>query len=270
VNSFTSWPLRTVLVTIGCLATLALMGEILPSKGCGIGPAAAIGQEAPRDQAGIRQVQAAVKLVGDDYQVRVRFLAVGCFDKATNREMNLEMGRSLALEALGRQLSDKPKLELVVSGARTVDSRLEGKFFSLTVQIPRDGVKVIETAAASETAKGETNENGVLRTSIDKGARSRKAEYEVMVAQLSQLLRNEWKRLRAEAGPDEAAAEKIEAFRKKVNTSFDQLAGEIQGDLELTNLGSDLDPESKGEKDQLLALLNGRRELLLKSLDLKP
>src|SRR5262249_28088751 len=135
---------------------------------------------------------------------------------------------------------------------------------------PRDGVKVVDTPVASDAAGGETNEDGVVRTNIDKGTRSRKAEYEVMIAQLERLLGNEWKRLRTEAGPDGPAAEKVEAFRKKVNTSFDQLAGEIQGDLELTNLGSDLDPESKGEKDQLLGLLNRRRESLLKSLDLKP
>jgi hypothetical protein len=81
------------------------------------------------------------------------------------------------------------------------------------------------------------------------------------------LLRREWKRTRAEVAPDAPPGERAEAFRRKLSASFDQLAREIQGDLELTNLGSDLDPDSKGEKDQLLASLKGEREGLLRELN---
>jgi hypothetical protein len=217
------------------------------------------------DTGGMRQVRATVETAGDDYRIQVRFLAVACFDRATNREMNLELGRSYALEALARRLSPKEKVELLVSGARTTDTRQDGKTFGLTVQVPQAGVKVVEARESSDATKSE--EPGGERASADPATRSRKAQYEEMIRQLGRVLRKEWQRSRSEAGQDALPAETVETFRKKITTSFDQLAGEIRDDLELTNLGSDLDPDSKGEKDQLLAALKGERAALLRKLN---
>jgi hypothetical protein len=221
------------------------------------------------DAGGPRRVEAVVRTAGDAYVIQVRFRAIACFDRATNREMNLGLGRSFALQALARRLSDNQKVELVVSGARTTDSELDGKTASLTVRVPRSGVKVVETREASGGATpGEVDGEDVHRATADASAGSRKGQYESMIAQLGQLLRKEWKGVRAAAAPDAPPAERTEAFRRKLATSFDQLAGEIRADLELTTLGSDLDPDSKSEKDQLLARLKGERERLLR--ELKP
>jgi hypothetical protein len=228
----------------------------------------ATGAPPAADSGGLRQVRAAVETAGDDYRIQVRFLAVACFDRATNQEMNLELGRSFALEALARRLSGKEKVELLVSGARTIDSRQDGKMFALTVQVPRTGVKVVEVREASGTTKSEqTDGEAVQQASADASNASRKGQYEKMILQLGQVLRKEWKRIGSQAGQDAPPAEKVEAFRKKIATSFDQLAAEVRNDLELTNLGSDLDPDSKGEKDQLLATLKREREALLRKIN---
>jgi hypothetical protein len=232
-----------------------------------IGHFAALAAAGPRaeEPGGARRVEANVRTVGDEYVIQVRFLAIGCFDRATNRDMNLGLGRSFALQALARRLSDKQKVELVVSGARTTASKLQGKTFSLTLRVPLDGVKVVE---AREDAGGATPQapdgESVQRATVDPSTGSRKGQYESMIGQLGQLLSEEWKGIRSAAAPDAPPAEKFETFRKKLQTSFDQLAGEIRDDLELTSLGSDLDPDSKGEKDQLLARLKSERERLLR------
>ena len=222
----------------------------------------------PADAAGgPRRVEAVVRTEDDAYVIQVRFLAIGCFDRTTNRDMNLGLGRSYALQYLARQLSDRQKVELLVSGARTIASELNGKFFSLTMRVPRNGVKVVETREAAGGAASDEDAESVQRATLDTSTGTRKAQYETMISQLARLLREDWKRLRAAAAPDAPTAEKIETLRKKLESSFDQLAGEIKGDLELTNIGSDLDPDAKGEKDQLLASLKSEREKLLRQLE---
>jgi hypothetical protein len=228
----------------------------------------ATGRPPAADPGGLRQVRATVETAGDDYRIQVRFLAVACFDPATNREMNLELGRSFALEALARHLSGKEKVELLVSGARTTGSRQDGKTFGLTVQVPQAGVKIVDARETSGATRSEgPDAETVQRASADPSTRSRKAQYEKMIRQLGLVLRKEWQRSRSEAGQGAPPAETVETFRKKITRSFDQLAGEVRDDLELTNLGSDLDPDSKGEKDQLLAALKGEREALLRQLN---
>jgi hypothetical protein len=228
----------------------------------------AAGAPPAADSGGLRQVRTAVETVGEDYRIQVRFLAVACFDRATNQEMNLELGRSFALEALARRLSRKERVELLVSGARTTDGKQDGKTFALTVQVPRAGVKVVDPREASDRTKSEQADGEVIQqASADPSTGSRKGQYEKMILQLSQLLRKEWKRIGSEAGQDAPGVGKVEVFRKKVASSFDQLAAEVRNDLELTNLGSDLDPDSKGEKDQLLATLKAEREALLRKLN---
>jgi hypothetical protein len=228
----------------------------------------ATGAPPAADSGGLRQVRTTVETVGEDYRIQVRFLAVACFDRATNQEMNLGLGRSFALEALARRLSGKDKVELLVSGARTTDSRQDGKTFTLTVQVPQAGVKVVDSREARGGTKSEEAEAEVVQQAgADSSTGSRKGQYEKMIHQLGRLLGKEWQRIRSEAGQDAPPAEKVEAFQKKTATAFDKLAAEIGNDLELTNLGSDLDPDSKGEKDQLLAVLKREREALLRKLN---
>jgi hypothetical protein len=56
-------------------------------------------------------------------------------------------------------------------------------------------------------------------------------------------------------------------LKKRLNDTFGKLEEEIRGDLELTNLGSDLDPSNKGDRDQLLDSLSKMRQKLQQELD---
>src|SRR6516162_6945625 len=57
------------------------------------------------DLGGLRKVQATINAADENYSIQVHFLAVACFDQATNREMNLGLGRSFAFQALARHLA---------------------------------------------------------------------------------------------------------------------------------------------------------------------
>jgi hypothetical protein len=216
---------------------------------------------------GLRKAQAVVNLDGDQYEIKVRFLSVTCFDQSTNQEMNLSVGRSLALQALARHLTARPNVELIVSGARTTETALAGRNYSLTLKAPRDGVKIVEGPGTSD--KGSAAAPAVAGTELASGrGLTRRAQYEQTIAQLNTILRNEFNRLNAEAAPDRPSSAQLESFEKKVTTTFEQLAQEIKDDIELTNLGSDLDTDAKakGEKDQLLESLAAARQRLLAEL----
>jgi hypothetical protein len=215
---------------------------------------------------GVRKVQAVVQADDDNYSVQVQFLAVSCFDQATNREMNLGLGRSFAFQALARRLAGKGNAELVVSGARTTSGEQSGKSFSVILQVPRSGVKVVaKSESAPEAKPADTDTETVRLQTSDAAPLTRKEQYEKMIAQLSLVLHKDIKRARTQAAP--AAPATLEALQKKANETFAQLEHEIRDDLELTNLGSDLDPAAKGDKDQLLATLASTREKLLQELN---
>jgi hypothetical protein len=222
------------------------------------------------DLGGLRQVKAVIRRDRQNYAIDVHFLPVSCFDKVTNQEMNVSLGRSFALQALARHLSDKPSVELVVSGARTTAGVASGKLFAVSVQVPRDGVQVVDkpegvTESPAE-ASGDAARDRSERASSDPSTLTRKGQYDAMIAELGKMLDKDLRRLRAETAPERPAAERVDAFQKKLDGAFDRLAQEIKSDLELTNLGSDLDPELKGDKDALLARVARARERLIQQL----
>jgi hypothetical protein len=217
------------------------------------------------DLGGLRKVQAIVTAADENYSIQVHFLAVACFDQATNREMNLGLGRSFAFQALARYLAGKGDVELVVSGARTTSSEQSGKSFAMTLAVPRAGVQIVAREAQPGAARpAEHGPDAPERVTTDTGVLTRKGQYEKMIAELGVMLQKEIKAMRAETSP---AAEKVDALKKRLNETFVKLEQEIRGDLELTNLGSDLDPNSKGDRDQLLDSLAKMRQKLQHELD---
>jgi hypothetical protein len=223
------------------------------------------------DLGGLRQVQVNLRTPEDNYELQVRFLSVTCFDQATNQEMNLGLGRSYALQALATNLAGKQNVDVEVSGARTASSGHSGKFFTMVLLVPRNGVRLIEHAeatASNEAGKGggDASTKSLDRAGSDGGVLSRKGQYDREISQLGRLLGKELKQLKDDAGSSGLSASQADGFRSRINTAFDQLASEIQGDLELTNLGSDLDPSAKGDKDKLLDALAATRSKLLQEL----
>jgi hypothetical protein len=219
------------------------------------------------DLGGLRKAQAVVNLDGDQFEIKVQFLPVKCFDKTTNQEMNLGVGRGLALQALARHMAGKRSVNLVVSGARTVESSLSGKTFMLTLRVPREGVKIVDAADTGGTSAAVPEGERAEASHADTSKLTRRGEYEQTIAELGIVLGKELKQIQAEAGPDKPSSERIDSFRKKLQTSFDQLAQVIKDDIELTSIGSDLDSTSKSEKDQLLDALSAARDRLARKLD---
>jgi hypothetical protein len=217
------------------------------------------------DLGGLRKVQATVSAADENYRIQVRFLAVACFDQATNREMNLGLGRSFAFQALARHLAGKGDAELVVSGARTTASEQSSKSFTMTLEVPRAGVQIVARETHALPAKPDEHAADAPEVvTTDSSTLTRKGQYEKMIAELGALLQKEIKALRAESAP---ATEKVDALKKRLSETFGKLEQEIRGDLELTNLGSDLDPNNKGDRDQLLDNLAKMREKIQHELD---
>lgn len=96
------------------------------------------------DLGGLRQVKANLTISESDYLIKLRMLAVQCFDPTTNATLNREKGRQLALQALARYLSDRPAAQLTVSGARVENTSGDGKVYSLTLRVPRRGVVLVQ------------------------------------------------------------------------------------------------------------------------------
>jgi hypothetical protein len=165
------------------------------------------------------------------------------------------MARSYALQALARHLGKKRSDYLVLSGARVTGSRGDAKSFALTLQIPKDRVKIVDSPPKVAREDGE-----ILLT--DTSLFQRKAEYERTILQLEKTLGGELKELKEM--PD---AIRIDTLARKIATCFDRLNKEVRSDSELSTIGSDLDPDEKSERDQVLAQLAQSRQRLQKRLD---
>ena len=140
------------------------------------------------DLGGLREVKAVLSVSDGDYLINVRMRRVRCFDDATNARLNREKVRESALQALARRLSPKPYVELSVSGAKVENSGPDGKFYALTLRVPREGVALVRaenepTAVAKPAAKA-----GVDRVLFASDFFTRKRDYIVTVERMTRLL----------------------------------------------------------------------------------
>jgi hypothetical protein len=227
------------------------------------------GKEVLLELGGPRQVHARIGVVENDYEVRVSMLAVQCFDDATNLDVNRSLARSFALQALARHLGKGPPVTMTVLGARLGRSGLAGKSFTLTLRVPRDGAKVSDRVRPlpSEDDREDSTERAVFDPSLLEG----KGQYEQLIAQLEAALNAELKSLGRAARAADADSGSLErrsrALREKLQGNLDRLANEVRADRELLSIGSDLDPDGKSEKDQVLGVLTAARKRLLKRLE---
>jgi hypothetical protein len=198
---------------------------------------------------GLRRACALVRMVDADYRIDVRMTPVTAFDESTNGAMNRAIARSCALQALARHLSKKPSVYLAVSGARIVNSRGDARSFELTLLVPKDGVNVLDRRPAPDGEKQET----IL---ADPTLFNRGAEYAQTIFQLERALDGALDSLKA------TDRSKFESLARKVDTAYARLGKEIRADLELSDIGSDLDPDDKSEREQVLARLARSRQRL--------
>src|ERR1043165_9584979 len=99
-------------------------------------------------------------------------LPVKSFDEATNARLNREKGRELALWALAKHLSDKESVEFYVSGAQIEKGGTDGKFYTLTLRVPRKGVSLIGTEE-----KPSAKKQAMERVAFSSALFTRKRDY---------------------------------------------------------------------------------------------
>lgn len=204
-------------------------------------PALLFGQEAEEkerviDLGGPRQARAVINVTDGEYRVRVRLLPVRTFDEATNAELNREKARVLALQALARHLSDAREVHLTVKGARLATPGMDGRFYTLTLRIPRKGVVV---ARGEKKSPPEAGADRPTQITFDSALFTRKRDYLQTIDLLAASLQSELQAVEQRASPKD----KTEAFRAamariraRAAADFGKLRAEIKGDLLLSSV----------------------------------
>ncbi len=106
------------------------------------------------DLGGPRKVRVSVRLVGERYVVTARLLPVKAFDEATNAALNRQKAEQYALTGLGRHLAKEKKAEFLVKGARVTRTGSAGKFFTLTLEVPARGVRLVKSGEGPPAGRG--------------------------------------------------------------------------------------------------------------------
>jgi hypothetical protein len=212
---------RTFLVAL-CLVPLAAARAV--------GPPAA--EEI--DLGGPRRVKASVGTSPGEYVIKVRLLPVHVFDPATNARLNREKGREFALLALARHLEGEKAEAITVTGARVTETGTDGKYFTLTVRVPRSGV-----ALAGE-AKSPPGGGNAERVAFSSALFTRKREYLLTLRQLAASVEGDLRATARAAGkkdcPGKAMSEAVAALEKQARANLRKLAAEVRADLLLLTL----------------------------------
>jgi hypothetical protein len=104
------------------------------------------------------------------YRIVVEMLAVKAFDPPTNRRLNLQKARGLAMQALAKHLSLGNPSRFTVSGVEIQDSRTTNSSYRLALSVPRDGI----SAAGGDTPESALGEKGTGRGSRSVSAAAKK------------------------------------------------------------------------------------------------
>jgi hypothetical protein len=208
------------------MCALGLLGALLL-------PSANSAAEGPAtiDLGGLRHVQAVVSLEDGQYTVRVRMLPVTCFDAVTNARVNRDKGEGYAFQALARHLSAEKSVQMEVSGARVAATGRDGKFFTLTLQVPRTGVKLLREGEAPANAP----RSGVVqRVAFDAPFFTRKRDYLHTAEWLAAGLNADLRAAESKAGPDEkrqaAFALAVAELEERGDDLFQKLRSEVEED----------------------------------------
>jgi hypothetical protein len=157
---------------------------------------------------GPRQVVAMVGMVGDDYVVRLRMVAVTAFDDATNARLNRLKAEQFALQALARHLSSDKQTRFEISGGRVVASAKDGKAYTLTFRVPQENVALVGACPDTPPAKP-----GRVRFAFDTPFFTRKRDLIDTAKQLADSLRTD---LTAAEKKVAKTPESVEAFLIRV------------------------------------------------------
>lgn len=178
------------------------------------------------DLGGLRQAKAALTVLDSDYRIKVRMLPVSCFDSGTNARLNRDKARRLALQALAKHLSGKKSVELTVSGAQVEKFGTDGKFYTLSLRVPRDGVSMVREAGEPPPAARKDRE----RVAFNDDLFTRKHDYTDSLEKLAGSLSSE---LEKAAKPDASADSfslAIAEIEERETANLENLEKEIGAD----------------------------------------
>jgi hypothetical protein len=227
---------------------MGMLGLVLTTCAFGV----ANDETSPIDLGGLRQVTAFLTISDIDYVVKVRMLPVQTFDAATNARLNREKARGLALQALAKHLSRKQTVEFVVSGAQIETAGPDGKFYALTLRVPREGVSLVrETETCPLPAK-----RGQERVSFDTSFFTRKRDYLNTLEKLAAALSSDLQKVARKKTTGGSFALVIAEIEERGATNFENLGKEIKADTVLFSL----------EQEELSGALAKHQERLLEQL----
>ena len=181
---------------------------------------------------GVRQVEVTIGGDLETFEVAVRMLPVRSFDKATNAQLNRNKAKAYGLQALVKHLNHETETSrAMVSGTEIISTRLDGKFFGLTLRIPRDGVSVTKVPVASTTAKPSTKPYRSEDASSSSSLLSRSGDLRSTIEQLDDLFDSEMKSLKAKKIDSETVFElAVVELEERTETQFGQLENELRTD----------------------------------------
>lgn len=208
------------------------------------------------DLGGPRQVKVQVTVSPHDYHLHVRMLSVQAFDVKTNDLLNHTKARAFGLQALGRHLSDKESIEFSIMGATVKSSGLNGKFYTLTMVIPRSGVVLHSDGLSRPAPIGQKIEQVVTTSALF----TRKREYLTTIQQLVSSSRKERCLLEQEAKARKESQENgsraVKGLERRVQSNFMSLAEEVRQDLLLFS----------SEQTELTAMITSEWKKLVKEI----
>jgi hypothetical protein len=219
----------------------------------------AVGDQAtttPINLGGPRRIKALLTTSKLEFVIKVLFLPVDCFDRATNEGLNREKGRDLALWVLARHMAGKESVEFIITCAQVEKTGLEGNFFFLSLRVPREGVRVLGKGKVlpEKLSPGETGVGFGLNFF------TRKGDYQHTLDQLFKALVSD---LRSREIGSKNQKEGEESFflaiaevEERGLTALDRLVGKVKEDILLLTV----------EKEELVGAIDARKAKLLEQL----
>jgi hypothetical protein len=164
--------------------------------------------------------------------IKVRLMPVEVLEPGVNARVNRQKARAYALQGLLRHLTAKAAGELTVEGARVTAVGRDGKFFTMTLEAPRDGVS---TEPAAATARAGTRLKFVSR--FDRIIQDHEETIQELTAALAEEVKELQDRDRTVPGnPDPRFATRLQQLQTAGLAQWDSLEKSIGGDLTISRL----------------------------------
>ena len=198
--------------------------------------------EARLSLGGPRQVTAVIRERGENLEIAIRMIRVGCFDPATNNRLNREKAKAYAIQALARHLG--AKRSITIKGLTFGEARNEGRAYSLVVSVPKNGVVVTEAVQSDPDRKEMQAEK--IDPKTFHGLLTAKDDYTATLRLLSASMLEELPPRPKEASREDDFFKAIADLEESGTKSLSLLRKEVEADKRLLRM----------EVDEIVALID--------------